>query len=175
MFSIFGSQPNSVESRHDRRRSRRGLVRLRNHRPDIEFLEVRITPTTDIWTGAVSTFWDDPGNWSINGSSGVPSPGDDLDFPASGVTNFTSVNNLTDGLNYDSITIDAAGFSLLGHAIDLTNGITTTYGSGTSSFDLNATVGDGTVTVQSGGTLDILNAHCRGVRAWTSRAVARSG
>src|SRR5689334_14463799 len=59
----------------------------------IEILEERSTPATLDWTGAVSTKWNNPGNWSQNQ---VPSAANNtLNFGgAVAVTNYTSDNDI---------------------------------------------------------------------------------
>jgi hypothetical protein len=54
-------------------------------RPALESLECRLTPTTDVWTGAnqaVDLNWSDPANWSLGRT---PQPSDIVDFTG-GVT-----------------------------------------------------------------------------------------
>ena len=114
----------------NRRRARRALI-LDGATGIFDRLEPRLLLATDVWTGAVNGNWSNSGNW-LSGSA--PSAGDDLDFPSSGVSNFTTTNDFAAGTHFDNITIAAAGYSLGGNAIDLDGDISATYGSGTSTI-----------------------------------------
>jgi hypothetical protein len=61
------------------RRVGRHPSRGRGHQPIVERLEVRITPSTDVWLGADGSNWTDPANWA---DDIAPVAGDDLVFPA---------------------------------------------------------------------------------------------
>ncbi|AWM39736.1 Extracellular serine protease precursor [Gemmata obscuriglobus] len=106
---------------------------------------------TGTWTGLGGD-----GNWSTAGNwaGGVaPVAGDDLVFPA-GAARTTSVNDFVAGTNFKSITIDGAGFSFTGNAIQLDSGVTTSYASGTSTIALATNLtGNQTFDVAAGGTL----------------------
>src|SRR5262245_41339327 len=69
----------------------------------IDVLEDRTTPVALDWTGAVSTKWNNPGNWSQNQ---VPSAANNvLNFGgAAAVTNYTSDNDIS-GLTGQTINI----------------------------------------------------------------------
>jgi hypothetical protein len=141
-----------VETDPAGRTGRRVAAARRNHRPALESLEQRIALATLTWTGASGANWSTPGNWS----TGVaPAAGDSLVFPAA-AANLTNTNDLPSGTTFNSITIQAAGYTLGGNALGLTAGITTSYGSGTSTdaipTTLNAVVAP--FTIGSGGTLD---------------------
>ena len=130
------------------RRPRRAGTRRTGRHPHMELLETRITPST--WTGAGGNpDWMTAGNWS----GGTPQSGSSLDFPA-GVTNLTTVNNFPTGTQFGKITIDGSGYSLSGNAITLTQGISATYTSNTSTDSIPAQF-SGSITVAAGGTLDI--------------------
>jgi fibronectin-binding autotransporter adhesin len=135
---------------------RRGATRRRNQVLGLESLEIRLTPTTDVWTGAAGVLWSNAANWS----NGVPMTGQVLDFPATNVTNFTSVNDLTGGMSFDSIKIDGAGYDLIGNQVVLTGiaGIAATFTSGSSTDNINAVLDARNITVASGGTLRIMGA-----------------
>ena len=101
--------------------------------PVLEGLEVRITPTIDVWTGQAALLsedfsWSNPSNWS----QGRPQSGQVLIFPIAGPGNFIPtqpiINDLT-GLTLDSIEIDSADYTISGNAISLTapTGFSTTY------------------------------------------------
>jgi autotransporter-associated beta strand protein len=139
----------SLDREIDRaRRLRSGAVRRRCRHLRLESLETRITPST--WTGSgVDGNWSDGANWT----GGAPGNGSSLIFPA-GVSRFNSVNDLPAGTQFTSIEIDGSGYTLTGHALVLTQGITTTYTSGTST-DAMATQLGGAVSVGAGGELDL--------------------
>lgn len=120
-------------------------------RPEMEALEVRITPATRTWSGAVNNLWSNAGNWDV-----APSNGDDLVFP-SGATNFVTVDNLP-GLVINSISIQDSQYQFVSTFVTpaaITNGVTATYPSGTASIGMNIGLGGGTVSVGSGARLDI--------------------
>jgi hypothetical protein len=130
-----------------------GSAVRRDHRPELEGLEVRIAPATDVWTGAVSGSWTTAGNWT----GGVaPVAGDDLDFPA-GAANLLNTNDFPSGTRFNSITIAGAGYTLSGNAMNLTTGITASYTTGTSTDSINTTLTAivAPISVASGGILDI--------------------
>ena len=129
--------------------------------PVLEALEVRITPSIDVWTGGAASAsndlsWSNPLNWS----QGTPQNGEDLRFPIAGANSFIPtqpiVNDLS-GLTLDSIEIDSAGYSMTGNALGLTapTGIFTTYTSGTSTFGIDANLSGTGITVAAGGELDL--------------------
>ena len=117
------------------RRGRRKDVRLKPGMSlSCEALEVRITPTTAVWTGVgADALWTNSANWAGNVA---PVPGNDLVFPA-GVTQLSPVNNFPDGTSFRSIEIDAAGYFLsnLNPAthIVVSSGIKASYATGNSS------------------------------------------
>src|SRR5262245_35501522 len=119
VLSLFSRTSTDLElvcrpGRRPRRRSGREATRRRDHRLNVEFLEVRIAPATDIWTGAVDNIWTRAANWE----GGVaPVPGDDLVFPDT-ATRFTPANNFDVGTTFNSITIGAAGYDLIGNALN---------------------------------------------------------
>jgi hypothetical protein len=134
----------SVGSRRRRAAQRRHIL------PRIEGLETRITPSTVQWTGqGADTNWMTAGNWTQ-----MPQAGDDLVFPDT-ATNRVATNNFSSGTNFGSIEVDAANYTLSGASVSLTNGISTTYTSATSTDEINTTLGGGTISVAAGGTLDI--------------------
>jgi hypothetical protein len=139
--------------RREERRGRGGASR-RSSRPQLEGLEVRITPSTVTWTGLGSdTNWTTANNWS---SDTPPSPGDDLVFPLlSSASPYPSVNNFAAGTTFNSITIGAAGYSLSGNAVVVSSDIVTTYTSGKSSDSMGTTLGSGTISLAAGGRLDL--------------------
>jgi hypothetical protein len=157
-FAVFAKlDPASrlFENRPARRRTRcRVANRFGKRIPRIELLEERVVLTTDYWTGLGATNqWQDAGNWQGNAA---PQAGDDLVFPQlTGTTPFVSVNNFTSGTSFDSITISGSDYELLGNQVDLIGGITANYGSGTSSDTIDTVLGGGTVSVATGGELDL--------------------
>ncbi|MBP3957086.1 autotransporter-associated beta strand repeat-containing protein [Gemmata sp. G18] len=111
---------------------------------------------TDTWTGlGGDSNWSTAANWA----SGVaPIAGDDLVFPT-GAARTSSVNDFVAGTNFNSITIDGAGFSFTGNAIQLDDGVTATYASGTSTIGLATNLtGNQAIDVAAGGTLTLSGA-----------------
>ena len=147
-----------------RRRPRGSSPRRRDRatrQPNFEGLEARIALTTDVWTGAaaqsVQAFsWSNALNWS----SGAPQSGQDLVFPSANASTFIPtqpiLNDLS-GMTFDSIEIEAPGYTLGGDAITLSaaTGLVTTYSSGVSTFSINTNLAGGNVDIASGGELDI--------------------
>ena len=82
----------------------------RRSRLSLEWLEARLAPATDIWTGLGAT-----NNWSVaaNWTGGVPKVGDDLIFDARATVRTTN-NDLAVGYNINSITINASNYTLTG-------------------------------------------------------------
>jgi autotransporter-associated beta strand protein len=112
------------------RRRRRATPSV-GFRPYHETLEVRITPATVSWTGAVSTLWSDTGNWD---TGTAPVAGDDLVFP-SGTPRQSLTNDLTAGLSFNSIEIGDA-YSIDGAAITLAGTLNVTTASGVANLNL---------------------------------------
>ncbi len=140
--------------------------------PWLEGLEARITLTADVWTGAAAMAvqdysWSNANNWS----DGVPLANQDLVFPAAGTSTFIPtqpmVNDLSN-MTFDSIEIDAPGYTFTGDPVTLTasTGLFTTYGSGVSTYSLNTTLQGGNLTVAAGGELDI-DGVVSGSSGWT--------
>jgi hypothetical protein len=157
----------SISSSFFARRRRAGGASLRQRRdramrqPSFEGLEARIALTTNVWTGAAAqsvqdTTWSNALNWS----QGTPQTGQDLVFPTASASTFIPtqaiVNDLSN-MTFDSIEIDAPGYTLAGDAISLTaaTALFTTYSSGVSTFKMTANLGAGNIDVASGGELDI--------------------
>ena len=141
-----------IETSRRTRRHRESVRRPIFH-PSFDNLEVRITPTTDVWSGAVDNLWSRGANWQ----GGVaPVAGDDLVFPA-GVAQKTAANNFADGTTFGSITIADSGYDLIGNAIHLTGGLSASYTSLISMDEINTTFSSGAaaVSVSAGGELDI--------------------
>ena len=129
--------------------------------PMLEGLEVRITPSTDVWTGAAALASQDY-NWSnaTNWSQGAPQSGENLQFPAASANNYIPtqpIDNDLSGETFGSIEIDSAGYTIAGNPISLTasTGIFTTYTSGVSAINLNATLSGTDITIAAGGELDL--------------------
>jgi hypothetical protein len=110
----------------------------------VEVLEDRLAPVTHTWSGAASSLWSDAGNWiEYVSPAGDPSP--DLVFPSSGVTNFTSTDDLPGSTPIGSIRFDGSGFivNAADPAIDTTAltygtaGITADNPAGTNVLDID--------------------------------------
>jgi fibronectin-binding autotransporter adhesin len=111
-----------------------------------------VTDATYTWTGADADDrdWTNPGNW-VGGVA--PVGGVNLVFQAN-PTRTESINNFNSGTSFTSITVAGSGYDIYGNAIGLTNGITTTYTSGTSAIDLGMILLAGnTFDIAGGGTL----------------------
>src|SRR5438132_1223245 len=85
---------------------------------------------------ATKTWVGGDGNWSsgANWSGGThPNPGDDLIFPVG--TGHMTTNDFPDGTFFNSILIDAGGYTLNGSPITIASGqsISANYGSGATS------------------------------------------
>ncbi len=71
----------------------------------------------------------------------------------------TAVDDFADGTSFNSITIAGSGYTLVGSAMTLINGIAASYTSGTSFDKLDTTLnGTQTISVASGGTLELKGA-----------------
>jgi autotransporter-associated beta strand protein len=135
--------------RRFRRRNRRGSTWRRDRHPHPECLETRITPSTWIGGGTDSN-WTTPASWA---GGIVPNAGAALVFPV-GATHLVAVNDFSAGAIFNSIEVGGAGYVLSGNAINLVQGITTTYSSGMSSDAIDTQLG-GTISVGAGGELDL--------------------
>jgi autotransporter-associated beta strand protein len=72
------------------------------------------------WDGSANGLLSNPANWS----GGIaPVEGDDLVFPASGVTQFNVTNNILGGPRFRSISFEGNSFTLSGAFMVLSNGI----------------------------------------------------
>src|SRR5690349_4956744 len=89
------------------------------------------------WTGATSTAWSNAGNWSGGTPSGDATAA--LTFPSSGVTRFTSNNDLAGTTPIASMTFQQGGFLVTGNAISVTSGLTDSAGSSTVNAPLSLT------------------------------------
>jgi filamentous hemagglutinin family protein len=87
------------------------------------------------WTGTLSNLWSVAGNW-IGLGGAAPGAGDDLVFPASGLTVSTS-NDFAAGTSFNSITITGSGYTLAGNSITLgAGGLTANAPSGSNTISL---------------------------------------
>jgi uncharacterized repeat protein (TIGR01451 family) len=106
---------------------------------------------TRTWDGGGGNpFWSTDANWV---GDIEPVAGDDLVFPA-GALQLTNNNDL--GVTFNSITFTASGYLLQGAAINISNGVFTTHGSGTSRIHSQVNTATAqTWSVAAGGTLRI--------------------
>jgi fibronectin-binding autotransporter adhesin len=121
----------------------------------MEQLETRLLLTADVWTGASSNLWSDDGNWQ---DGTAPTTGEDLIFPAS-ATNMTSVYDSGLGVStFGSIDIQSSGYDIstsFSSSLVLASGLSATYGSSISNFDISFDPGNGMVAVGAGATLEV--------------------
>ncbi len=82
-----------------------------------------------------------------------PLPGYDLLFPAN-ATNLSPSNDFPAGTSFNSITIEASGYTLAGNAVVVASKLDTTYTAGTSTA-MDIDLAGNTISVASGGTLDL--------------------
>jgi autotransporter-associated beta strand protein len=152
-------------------RNRRPARRARSRPLTLEQLETRLTPATHVWSGAVSDLWSVAGNWSSGGSPvGDLSP--DLVFPASGVTRFTSKDDLALDTVIHSIQFNDRGYDLTataGNRIKLGTDITANNTSGVNAIeiDISLTAADHTFKVAGDGGLDVIKGVFGGVAGST--------
>ena len=106
--------------------------------------DVTLTATSvpKIWTGAVNGLWSEPGNWT----GGVPGAGDVLQFPVS-ASSKSMTNDLFAGTVFNRIEWYGTGYTIIGNAFGLTNGISN---SGTNTISVAVALSGGTA---SGGSL----------------------
>ena len=118
--SVCAPQTVEREKQHERepagREASRG-PRKPTYRPRIETLEIRITPAVYTWTGLDGNLWSDPANWTGDAAP-APGTGADLVFPASLTNNssYTTANDFPAGSTFGSVTIESAGYKLIGDA-----------------------------------------------------------
>jgi hypothetical protein len=137
---------------NSRRQRARPSIRRRARLLHLECLEIRRMPSVITWSGmGADSNWSTDQNWQDNIA---PEPGDDLNFAAS-ATSLQPVNDFAPGTSFASITIEAPGYALSGAALSVTGEIITTYSSGTSTDSIDTELGAGSITVASGGELDL--------------------
>jgi len=93
----------------------------------------------ETWTGEVSSLWSEPGNWA---GHRVPRAGTKLVFPGN-ARRFSTINDLTADLEFDSITLEGSGYELRGNRLVLAaGGFKVTGGKHTVALDAKLTGGD---------------------------------
>ncbi len=109
-----------------------------------------VSDVTFTWDGGGGDAnWTTAANWV---GDVAPNAGVNLVFP-NGAARLTNSNDFAGGTAFYAITIGAAGYSLSGNFIQLTQGVTATYGSGTSTIALDTTLADNEAIDVAGGTL----------------------
>ena len=152
LFLATGPVGEPIES-GVRAERRGGAVRSRRaHRPLVEGLETRITPltvSTVHWTGGGGSDgrWSNSANWDQ-----APTTDAEVIFPA-GLANESPVNDTSGTFSLTRMEIDGAGYTFSGGPVSLAEDLSTTYSAGTSTDAMNTTLGTGTVSVATGGTL----------------------
>jgi hypothetical protein len=125
----------------------RAARRNRRANLSLEALETRLAPATDTCTGAgaiaslanPNANWSNPKNWA---SGLAPQAGDALIFPAAPTAKTRLANNdlpLNKSL-FASITINGDGYQITGNPVQLSGGITNTFGYDTVALPLTLTV-----------------------------------
>jgi autotransporter-associated beta strand protein len=113
-------------------------------------LEERLAPAVKVWSGGalIDPNWSNPANWVGNKAPGA---GDDLVFPGGARQAATSTNDFTAGRLFNSITLDASGYSFAGNAIDLGAGglAVNSAAGGTDSINFGITLGAGASVVNT--------------------------
>ncbi|MBA4181478.1 MAG: hypothetical protein C0506_12885 [Anaerolinea sp.] len=106
------------------------------------------------WTGGGSdNNWTTPANWGGT----APVAGDSLVFPV-GASRLNNTNDFPAGTNFASITVSSGGYTLGGNAVSLTNGLTATHASGSTTVGLPV-AGAGGVVVSGSGRLILSGAN----------------
>ena len=113
---------------------------------------------TCTWTGAVNGNWNVAGNWTGCDNGNLPENGDNLTFPASGMSNLNMTNNVSGLTSIDTITIFGSGYTLGGN--DLTISQLLMLGSNNtvnlnSAFNTNSAYS----IITSGSTNNIVNGN----------------
>jgi len=95
------------------------------------------TGVTRVWDGESGNQWSVAANWvNLSGSGpSAPAPGDDLVFPA-GAANFSMNNNFAAGTVFNSLTVQAAGYTLAGNAVQLNAGLNFEQATGLTTIHL---------------------------------------
>ena len=133
-----------------------------------------VTDVTYTWSGgdASSSDWSVGDNW-VGGVA--PTPGARLIFPAD-AARMSNVDDLGDGFSVYEIDFQARGYAIFGNAIDLSNGIYTTYTTGAVDFELNTELESSTVTVSlDGGVLYMEGAITQPMYQYRTLDVTGSG
>ena len=90
-----------------------------------------------IWSGnGADNRWTNSGNW--NGGI-APVTGDSLQFPA-GAARLSNTNNFAAGTSFRMLTFSGAGYLSRGNTIGVSNGISATHASGTTTLNLPVTL-----------------------------------
>ncbi len=99
------------------------------------------TGVTRVWDGETGNQWSVAANWvNLPGNPPTaPAPGDDLVFPA-GAANLSMNNNFAAGTVFNSITVQAAGYTLAGNAVQLNAGMNFEQATGLTTIHLPITM-----------------------------------
>jgi hypothetical protein len=90
--------------------------------------------------GGTTGHWSDAANWRVSGGSNTtPQAGDELVF--AGAAQTATDNDLAAGTAFHSIEVEAAGFSIAGHAIALPNGADLALTTGSANISANVILG----------------------------------
>ena len=125
------------------------------------FAQSASAAATSTWSGAGGNAnWTTSGNWDV-----VPVAGNDLVFPATGVTASSTNNDFTAGTVFNSVTINGGGYILAGNSISITTGVTdnNSYATGTAISLVMTGAGSFTKSGTSSTTLSGTNTFTGGV------------
>ena len=120
---------------------RKGIKPNRRRSFGPETLESRTLLSICTWVGGGTTgHWSDAANWRVSGGSNTtPQAGDELVF--AGAAQTATDNDLAAGTAFHSIEVEAAGFSIAGHAIALPNGADLALTTGSANISANVILG----------------------------------
>ena len=106
------------------------------------FAQSASAAATSTWSGAGGNAnWTTVGNWDVPATAG-----NDLVFPASGVTASSTNNDFTAGTVFKSITINGGGYILAGNSVSITTGVTDNNSSATGTAISLVMTGAGSIT-----------------------------
>ncbi|MFO0910374.1 MAG: Ig-like domain repeat protein [Isosphaeraceae bacterium] len=133
-----------------RRPGSRNVRGKRRKRPEIEGLEIRITPVVKTWLGVTDDLWSTGTNWS---DGTAPQSGDALIFD-SNASGFLTTNDLTPGLSLAGISVTGQGYDFEGYPVTMTGPVAVNTG-GTNTFQFDMTLDATGFQIDGGGTVEV--------------------